>query len=1576
MRLGAGFNKLVSFAIVWCMVISSFLGILLVAIPQVGVTAQGEIPDADMIVGTGYSRNLIVHNQGAYTFDGNLTIRAGGIVEIKNSTLLFRSSYSGAIPVGSGVKALSVTVEDGGILILDNSTLTTDIQSGNPIPALGVVVRHGGYFESRTSQIAFSGHLLVDDAKFSLIDSVVSGVAPVFNSTYFPNKVFRSSPVMLFMSSDVTMIGSKIIDMYDNGSVNTVPLTIYNNNYQFAQDTSSRQFVDYFLERDVNAVFGAGSTVTGIPLSMTMDDTKNVTVQQTQRLYTTGFDMGGLEFEAANIQSITLHVSYITDTTFSTGGLPNAVYYTPLFGSVTPTTITITPNYQASDPSGTNVNVTKDFVLPNMSAQNLGKLALNFTNQRNSNVYIDRIWVTIDMRLSTYRNLTIGGSTNLVAADSYIQLNSIDENAGTNATKGAYHKLVALDQSIANLYGLTVQNSSGGFLGTNIFKTSNRAVVLRPDTTGPLDTTTGNTQSRLQTIDAVYYTVGAGQVMQVSHFNTGDSNGLIVNASINLRYRTAVSYANGGYVAYSFDGVRYTNTNILIVDRSGGDLTVSFSIPGKHTLADLSNLRIRYDNTASAQIAYFDAIWLDIRSEPTVGLYRWMNLNVTDYQQIPVGDVGVTSYINGTDTIAYYLDQSGVATAPPQAILDYLGKTATTFNRTGPSGFVKIPLLSDVLNSSNFRNGKAFDYNQVFKYRNAGGLYLLNSADLGISTRFSHFPAMIVNADSRNVTFPTLSAMPELNLPFWASTYNPARGVLVNLTANVTNNGVVTAYDVLVRFRDTTTNGIIADRTIASIAPGEQSVITVQWTASYPVGLHTLNVTVDPFGALPQLNRSNTWNQTNVVVQGVADLSITAGQISLFPAIVVTNSTVSIRADIVNAGDNMEQTAVVSFYDVFNGDMVLIGNFTMPAIRSGQTGVAIMTWSNMLPGDHNITIVIDENNTLMEASKGNNQAGRAVTVLDYPDLVATNLQFKLTNSGSVVTQVFIGDSVTLTATVMNTGESVASNFLVRFWLGTTSTGTMIGDVVVPSLAAGATADIQTPWISTVIQESGRNQSRLITVEVNPFTHGNDTPIKETNYDNNIVANALLVIDNRVDLYYPTEVSVRPSGSTNSTSSAVFGQTIDITFTMANQGMKPANGAVLNIYAKDIDNYNYLLMTTTKDLIGGGSVQVSFPWVVNVTAGVYSLVVEVNSRHVIEESNYTNNIDARNFTVNVPNPLIVISAGGKTDFLPGESIYVYGAITNADGNFALANQSITLRLLDAGGLPVGQAVSAKTDFNGAYSGYVFVPTDRSGSHSVSVTLNTGAVYSSALPINIVEIFKPQSIPFWIFILIAVIVIAVILIFSVYLYKYGLGKMVECGECGALIPESSKRCPRCATEFETDTAKCSECGTWIPAKSKECPECGAKFMTEPVEEISEDDYMASMRRQYEEYVNGFREQAKAALGKKYSEEKFMDWLKTEPAYMPFEAWVAKQEEDRKIGSMACPSCGTLNPKGSTICSKCGTVFDRVLDMTPAGEQKTFRKIVKRSSDRKTVSKKAAQDPAEHFVEQAPPEEPKKE
>jgi tetratricopeptide (TPR) repeat protein/RNA polymerase subunit RPABC4/transcription elongation factor Spt4 len=69
------------------------------------------------------------------------------------------------------------------------------------------------------------------------------------------------------------------------------------------------------------------------------------------------------------------------------------------------------------------------------------------------------------------------------------------------------------------------------------------------------------------------------------------------------------------------------------------------------------------------------------------------------------------------------------------------------------------------------------------------------------------------------------------------------------------------------------------------------------------------------------------------------------------------------------------------------------------------------------------------------------------------------------------------------------------------------------------------------------------------------------------------------------------------------------------------------------------------------------------------------------------------------------------------------------------------------------------------------------------------------------------------------------------------------LAECGGCGALIPLTTSRCPKCHTLFE-DTeagaglAECGNCGNLIPRTSIECPNCGVNFEeSESVGEVPE-------------------------------------------------------------------------------------------------------------------------------------------
>jgi ribosomal protein L40E len=297
-------------------------------------------------------------------------------------------------------------------------------------------------------------------------------------------------------------------------------------------------------------------------------------------------------------------------------------------------------------------------------------------------------------------------------------------------------------------------------------------------------------------------------------------------------------------------------------------------------------------------------------------------------------------------------------------------------------------------------------------------------------------------------------------------------------------------------------------------------------------------------------------------------------------------------------------------------------------------------------------------------------------------------------------------------------------------------------------------------------------------------------------------------------------------------------------------------------------------------------------------------------------------------------------------------------------------------LEKNGIQQGAAVNGTTNADGIFAISLYVPDGSDGAYTVHGSVSLGDKSFSATKNITIKAQNSGGIPWYIYLVILAVIASAIVLFSAWLYKYGLGKMVECGECGALIPDSSKHCPKCGVEFEVGTAKCSECSAWIPSNSASCPECGAKFIGDAVDE-EEDAYLKKMREQYDAYVDTFREDAKKTMGKKYSEPKFQEWFKKQATFISFEAWLSQEEEKRKFSGSPCPTCGTLNPRGSTVCHKCGVVLEQPkAEATPAaspveepkaGEAtpaapKPMRRIVRRPVEKKAAPKAEDQPKAD--------------
>jgi ribosomal protein L40E/formylmethanofuran dehydrogenase subunit D len=753
---------------------------------------------------------------------------------------------------------------------------------------------------------------------------------------------------------------------------------------------------------------------------------------------------------------------------------------------------------------------------------------------------------------------------------------------------------------------------------------------------------------------------------------------------------------------------------------------------------------------------------------------------------------------------------------------------------------------------------------------------------------------------------------------------------------------VVNARDVLVRFMDN--NTIINDVVVQVIAPAQTVSVNTTWVASYPLGWHNISVIVDPYGDIPELNKSDNTNYTWVNVRGVPDLSIDSGDISFTPTTPSTNSTAVISVIVHNIGDVTAENVNVSVYDTPPiGSQVFVGYAIIDQIHSNSSSQATIDWTPNMPGNHTLKVIVDENDLIEEVQNGNNVVNLTIYVLDYADLVPVAMIF------FPASQVEVGSLLEIEVDVRNQGEATASEVRVRFWLGDPETGEIIDEVIIPQIQKDFIQPAVGVWQANTSNYQ-KMETRLIYVQVNP-----DQTVKEKDYSNDNISATISVIDYRPNFMFVTDLEIK-KGETIVDNASV-GETVNILTTVKNDGLVASMGVVIEIYALDNDSYITHIATVTRDIPADGSVLINVTWVVNATMGSNQIVAWVNPDRSIDERIYTNDVISIEFTVNPPEPEISINLGGITEYKPDTLVFVQGTVKNRINGEPLKDISVSVSLTRLDGTRIGDAIVTTTNDLGQFQASIYIPPGEEGNRYINAeVVLAGTPYEKNEEIHVEPIQEEAAFPWWIWLIIIAVVAAVIIGFSLYLYKYGLGKMVECGECGALIPENSKKCPKCGVEFEAGTAKCSECGAWIPASATVCPECGAKFIGEAIGE-EEDEYIRKMREQYEAMLDEKKEQAKEELGNKYSESKFIAWWKKQPDYITFESWLGEQEEKRKSGAFACPVCDTLNPRGAAVCHKCGTVFETKIAEKEEPQKRPLRRIV-----RKPTGKKAPEPPGE--------------
>jgi len=638
------------------------------------------------------------------------------------------------------------------------------------------------------------------------------------------------------------------------------------------------------------------------------------------------------------------------------------------------------------------------------------------------------------------------------------------------------------------------------------------------------------------------------------------------------------------------------------------------------------------------------------------------------------------------------------------------------------------------------------------------------------------------------------------------------------------------------------------------------------------------------------------------------------------------NTPVTISATLNNTGTLGQTGTLVSFFSANvdtdrNGVMdstVLAYKTTGQWIGDRVVNISVATsvtvsmpWSppgGIAEATATVSVVADppiatptDGGAVIEPNETNNIRVTPLTLFSWPDLAVLEVT---PQRGPVV-----NNPTPINVRIQNVGTNTATLATVQIFEGATP----LSSTVTFDLPRGSEVTKTLTWTPTAVG--------IVTITAKAVSRNDSANPRNWDYVffNNVLPSnqnvltqpdlALLTAD------YPIIINVTQN------------RPFDLAVKVHNLGLTQASGVDIAVY---LDNTTGTLLNFTSGIsIPAGANLTVVVRVAGIDAptGIHALAIVVDPNQQLLEGGATQ--ESNNFanaTVNLLPPAgsLFLEALPPT-VEPGTTMLVGGIVVDTSSG-PLRGIVVTVSIEDSGG-NVRSSVTTTSAADGTWIAQLTIPQGLAeGAYRIVARGPVGGAISPAsTPVDVKPIlpFLFQLVPliglqWWMFLAIIIAVAAVAIGVTVYFKVYGLGKMVECGECGAFIPEDSTTCPKCGVEFEREMAKCSNCQAWIPVDVKQCPECGVEFATGEVEMA---DYQDKMRMQYDEVVRRFRDEASRQLGHAISDRDFVEWWRKQPTFVTFEDWVREDEEMRKMGSKPCPACGTLNSVTGTVCHRCG-------------------------------------------------------
>lgn len=425
--------------------------------------------------------------------------------------------------------------------------------------------------------------------------------------------------------------------------------------------------------------------------------------------------------------------------------------------------------------------------------------------------------------------------------------------------------------------------------------------------------------------------------------------------------------------------------------------------------------------------------------------------------------------------------------------------------------------------------------------------------------------------ESDNDATKTLSLVPEAapNLVMASSNLiftpgEPTEGTPVRIRALVINDGNAPANNVVVQFLDITdsSDGVAIGRpqVIDTIEVGGSGSAEVTYQTTGVVdpsdpedgGDRKIKVVVDPNNFITESKETdNKVSSKTLAVAAAAgpNLVMLTGNIGFHPAQPVEGDLVTVHAVVINDGLHDANDVAVQFVDVTGGAHVpLTPPQVIDTIPAGSSGTAqVLFDSSDLVGERRIEVSVDPNNFISEMHEGDNTAVGLVSVAAPP---APNLMVLAGNLKFSPDEPEQGDPVTVTVTLLNSGNAVATDVVVQFLDVTGGGARPVGaEQIIDELPAGGNATLDVIYSNT--DQAG---DRLIQVTADP----NDA-VHESDEGDNQATKTLTISPPKIP-----NLVVRSSDIDYSPSRIVAGDEVLITTTVRNDGNVDVTDVVVQI----------------------------------------------------------------------------------------------------------------------------------------------------------------------------------------------------------------------------------------------------------------------------------------------------------------------------------------------------------------------------------------------------------------------------